>query len=493
MAKKNVVIIGAGTAGLVIANNLQDYFNVTILEKSKYKSYPFIFRIPMLIGLLFRKKLQKYITNTDFPLSSGRKIPFFESQVLGGASVINGCVHTIGMRSAWEEILKNYNLDYQDLERSVAKNYSNNFDVPYKINLTLAKSTLIDEVFKDTLNKLDIPCGDMNYSNEPNCGQIYNTSGKIFRTSVLSLLRSRKFSVRLNQSVEKLQFDGEGKILGVVVDNNIVSADYVILSAGVLGTNKLLLSEANKEIFKPAVFEKIGLDIQDHVNLRINVFTSERIGSFNEIEKSWIKKFNTIFSHLLCKPNLLRGTGATSGVHLDLDGDGRVDTRIQVVQFTETGRHGSDGKYFGSNPGFSLSITPINPHSKGKIKKLGDSFIIEPGYLIDRHDMVLLVKALNFCINLLKTSPLCDYVKEIVGLKEMQINPEKYIEDNIFSGHHLIGGAQNIVTSNFLVEGFENLYICDASIFSGYAASNIHSSVVLMADIFSTRFISENK
>jgi len=34
------------------------------------------------------------------------------------------------------------------------------------------------------------------------------------------------------------------------------------------------------------------------------------------------------------------------------------------------------------------------------------------------------------------------------------------------------------------------LYVCDASVFSEYAASNIHSSVVLVADIFSKRFIS---
>ena len=227
---------------------------------------------------------------------TGRKIPFFESQVLGGASVINGCVHVIGMRSAWDEILKKFNLNYQNLEKSIVKNYSNNFDVSYKINLTLAKKTFIDQVFIDALNKQGIPCGDMNYSNEPNCGQIYNTVGRIFRTSVLSLLRSRRFSIRLNASVEKLQFDEGGKIKGVVVKDNIISADYVILSAGVLGTNKLLLSEATNWAFNPKVVEKIGLDIQDHVNLRVNVFSNRKLDSFNEIEKSLTEKIKILFS-----------------------------------------------------------------------------------------------------------------------------------------------------------------------------------------------------
>ena len=61
MPKKNIVIVGGGTAGLIIANNLQNYFNVIVIEKSKYYRYAFIFKIPMLIGILFRDKSQKYI------------------------------------------------------------------------------------------------------------------------------------------------------------------------------------------------------------------------------------------------------------------------------------------------------------------------------------------------------------------------------------------------------------------------------------------------
>ena len=56
---------------------------------------------------------------------------------------------------------------------------------------------------------------------------------------------------------------------------------------------------------------------------------------------------------------MLLGTGATSGIHLDLDGDGVVDTRIHLLQFSENGRHKSDGKDFCSGSGFSLSIRPF--------------------------------------------------------------------------------------------------------------------------------------
>ena len=48
---KKVIIIGGGTAGLVIANKLQSDFDVVVIEKSKYKKYPIWYRIPLLVWL----------------------------------------------------------------------------------------------------------------------------------------------------------------------------------------------------------------------------------------------------------------------------------------------------------------------------------------------------------------------------------------------------------------------------------------------------------
>ena len=42
--KKKVVVVGGGTAGLTIANNLKDHFDVVVIEKSEY---------PMVIKAVF--------------------------------------------------------------------------------------------------------------------------------------------------------------------------------------------------------------------------------------------------------------------------------------------------------------------------------------------------------------------------------------------------------------------------------------------------------
>ena len=43
--KKTALIIGGGTAGLVIARKLQEDLNVIVIEKSKYEKYPVWYRV----------------------------------------------------------------------------------------------------------------------------------------------------------------------------------------------------------------------------------------------------------------------------------------------------------------------------------------------------------------------------------------------------------------------------------------------------------------
>jgi choline dehydrogenase-like flavoprotein len=493
---KKVVIVGGGTAGLVIANQLQDFFNVIVIEKSKYKRYPFWYKIPLFIGLLFKSKKTKYISKREHNLPNGRNIPFFDSNLLGGASVMNGCVHVLGNKIQWSAILKKFNSNYNDLLKSYGDLYSLREKDKYKISLSAACQNDIDKAFTESLNEQGVSCGDMNYSDRESCGPIFNTIKKYFRTSVLTLIEKKNFQQLLNENVESLLFNNDKEVVGVRTSLRDIHSDYVILSGGVIGTCSLLLKEKSrlKQSDNFLTNIDIGIDVQDHTNLRINVLTNKNIDSLNEISSSFLKKLNLVFKHFSGQLTLMRGTGATTAAHLDLDKNGVIDTRIQIVQFSETGRAGSDGKLFSSSkPGFSISITAINPKSKGKIDLDGDNITVDPMYLSSEDDVDLLKMALAYCMDLLKSEPLRQYVFKIEGEKEIVSNPEKYIGDNMFSGYHLIGGSHDAINSDFSVKNTKGLYVCDASIFNQYAASNIHSSVVLIADIFAKKFLSSNK
>jgi choline dehydrogenase-like flavoprotein len=493
--KKKVIIIGGGSAGLTIANNLQDYFEVIVVEKSHYKKYPIRYKPPLLIGLLFRSKKLKYMSKRDFVLQNGRHIPFFESNVFGGASVINGCVHMLGSKTRWSKILKKFDSNYDELIDSYQKIYSFDSKSKEKINLSSSFQNIIDKEFIKTLNFLGIPKGDSNYSDSESCGPIFNTIRIFFRTSVLSLIKKFSFKNYIGERVERLLFN-DSQVVGVETNLREIKSDYVIISGGVIGTCDLLLRERirlEKEGNNILRGLSLGEGVQDHTNLRVNILTNKNISSLNEISNSFYQKLILIVKHFTGKPTLMRGTGATSAVHLDLNNDGEIDTRIQVVQFSEGGRHGSSGKFFSSSqPGFSLSITTINPSSRGEITLDGSKNIVDPMFLSSQDDIELLKLSLKFCLKLIKSNPINEHVLKIENEAEIQDNPEKYIKDNIFSGHHLIGGVHEVINSNFELIGTRGLYVCDASIFNKYAASNIHSSVILIADIFSNKFIKTN-
>ena len=78
MRKKTVVIVGGGTAGLLIAENLKHEFDVVVLEKSKITKIPLLSRVPLLIGPLYRKKVLKYVSKREIVAQGNRLIPFFD-------------------------------------------------------------------------------------------------------------------------------------------------------------------------------------------------------------------------------------------------------------------------------------------------------------------------------------------------------------------------------------------------------------------------------
>ena len=492
--KKKVVIVGGGTAGIVIANRIQKYFDVIIIEKSEHLKYPIWFRVPLFIGLLLKKNNSKYISKRNLLSSHGRNIPFFESNLLGGASVINGCVHMLGSKLQWNNILKKFNANYHDLLKSYDDLYSGDLKIKNKISLKTSSQNVIDKAFIRSLEVKKIPLGNMDLSNKEACGPILNTSKFFFRSSVLSLNKKTNFKKLMDEKVEEVLFNDNNDAIGLKTDKRIINSDFVILCGGVIGTCSILLNAKHKGTSNnPLSNLKVGGNIKDHTNLRINIISNKKIDSLNEISGSFYKKLHLVLKHFSGKNTVMIGTGATSAAHLDLDGDGEIDTRIQIVQFSESGRHASGGKLFTSiKPSFSISITPMRPKSKGIIEINGDTASINPMYLSNRYDVNLLKVALKFCLKLLKSDEMSVNILKIEDEDQIVRNPEKYIIDNFYSGYHLIGGTNESINSNFSVHNTKGLYVCDASIFKEYAASNIHSSVVLVADIFAKKFINQN-
>ena len=494
MTKKKVVIVGGGTAGLIIAEKLKHKFDVTVLEKSKLKKTPLLNKIPLLIGPLYRKKNSKYIRRIEIVGTKDRNLPFFESCVLGGASVINGCVHALGSTEVWRRQLRRFSSGIDDIRTAYRKLYSENlFHLGRKIKLRLASINSLDRSFFAALSKLGIAEARLMSADNIGYGRVVNTVGLLFRSSVISILGRPSFRIVVGEEVRLIRRTDDNKYEINTTAKNYW-ADYVILSSGVIGTNRFFIEKRIIGIDNDYLrCHNAGLFIRDHPNVRVNIRSSRSFDSLNEINESPLKKFYLLAKHFLGFSTLLLGTGATSGVHLDIDGDGIVDTRIHLLQFSESGRHKSDGKEFCEGPGFSLSITPIEVRSSGKISfDKNGSPIVDPCYFREQQDLDLMKLSLQFCLNLLEYEPLREYVGEVEDYELIKYDPDAYIRKTFFSGHHLIGGCSNLIDQNFEVKENPGIFICDASVFSEFVSSNIHASVCLLAQIFSDRFVKRN-
>ena len=480
--EKKVLIVGGGTAGTVILNDLDEYFDVTVLEKNQYKELPFYYRIPLSIGLLFSRQ-NNYVKKFNFYSLDKRPIPFFQSNCLGGASVINGSVHVIGSLNIWNNLFKRFHLDFDNFFEFYDSVFSKS-NKKKRIRLKAISPDMLDEAFYKSMDVFSISRGDSEFFNQPSCGPIWNTVKIIFRSSVLDLSPDKTGAVRSSVIVDDIEIQN-GAVKGVWVGNQLIKADTVILSAGVVGTNKLLSRIAHKLISES--YKKKISGIKDHTNIRINIKSNKRIFSLNQITLPTLKKIQFFLKNRKKIFSIMRGSGASSAANIDLYGNGEVSLRVNLLRFHESGRLGSSGKLFdNSDTGFSLSLTQINPASQGCINADGD---VNPGYLSAPEDIQFLKEALNYAISLLKTPPLSDYVEEIIDLEEILNNPERYIRENFYSGYHLIGGASNLIDADFKVKGVDGLYVCDANVFDEYPSSNIHSSVVLLSKAFSKKFL----
>lgn len=478
-----VAVIGSGTAGVTIARNLSKVARVDLYEQSVAQALPILNRIPLLIGPLFRSE-NEYVKKISLKFDSNREIPFFTPAVWGGSAMINGCVHVIGNEQLLAESFRPFGYDVTDVKREVEALYTQSREKS-KINIKSAPQDELDLAFAKAAENMGLRKGK-SYWNAPNTwGAIYNTVGGFFRSTGCDLPLPENVTKHHGLAVQGIALKGQSEVMGIIVNKQLKSYDKVVICGGVIGTNRLLQQPFWREdlqAYEQSRFKSEG-KIADHTNLRVNVKTRRKVLSLNRLQVSVYQKVKMVVAAALGSRTLLQGTGATSAMHLDLDNDGVADVRLNLLRFYEDGRGGGKHRYFDSDsPGFSISITPMNPKSRGSI-----GHDVNPNYLEHSNDLDILIKALNFVIELLDCPELSCYVDEIIDLDQIKIDPQSYIRKNIYSGYHLIGGASEYLDCSLEIKNFDNLFVCDASVFETFPGSNINAAVNILASLFSKK------
>ena len=526
------VIIGAGSAGCVLANRLSaDGRNsVLLLEAGPPDRYPWI-HIPIGYAKTMFHPVYNWCFKTEpDPGMNGREIYWPRGRTLGGSSAINGLIYIRGQREDYDgwAALGNSGWSYDDvlpffrkLEHNVrGESPWHGADGPLWASDIGEKHELIEALI-GAGEELGIPENDdFNGATQEGIGYYQLTTRHGLRCSTATAyLRPARARPNLRVDTEahatRILFDGR-KATGVVYrqagrDVSVTARREVILSAGALQSPQLLQLSG---IGPPTLLQGFGIpvvhglagvgeNLQDHLQARV-IFRCTKPITTNDILSSPWRKLAMGLEFAVARRGPMAVGINQGGIFARTDPAlARPDVQFHVATLSSD-MAGSKVHEFS---GFTMSVCQLQPESRGHVRlKSPDPLAapaMQPNYLSTEKDRATLVAGIRLARALAATRALSPYVAG-----EYRPGPEatsgdallefaKNTAGTIFhpSGTCKMGPASDplaVVDHDLAVHGLAGIRVVDCSIMPTLVSGNTNAPVVMIAEKIADRILSES-
>jgi choline dehydrogenase len=520
------VIVGAGTAGCVLANRLSADANVTVcvLEAGPRDWHPYIHIPAGFIKLFHQPGLNWLYTQEPSEWTGGRRILAPRGKTLGGSSSINGHIYNRGQRNDYNGWAQrgNRNWGYADvlpyfkqLERRIGDG-----DETFRGREGGLTVTDIDyhhplsEAFIAGAISQGIP-RNPDYNGESQLGINY-AQRAIYRGRRMSAARAFLHPVmeRSNLTVfTKVHATGlilEGKrAAGVRYRKGgrngplteVRVRREVILSGGTFNSPQLLQLSGigepeflkSKGIAVAHALPGVGENLRDHYAPRVSVRV-KNTDTINERSRG-LRLAAEIAKWCVGGASIL-GLSPTQVYCFWKSDDALEASDIQLTFTPASYREGMQGQ-LETEPGMTSAPWQQRPESKGYVRlKSADPFEqpeIQPNYLTEETDRRILVAAMRLARRLLKSDALKPYY-----------DYEDFPGDKVQSDDELLSAAKqrgtttfhpmgtcrmgpdndptSVVDDELRVRGLEGLRVVDASIMPMMLSANLNAGVMMIAD-----------
>jgi choline dehydrogenase len=527
MDEFDYIVVGAGTAGCVLANRLSaDGGNRVLLLEAGGSDRTLWIQLPIGYGRTFFDKRINWMYDTEaVPGLGGRPSYWPRGKVIGGSGSINAMVHVRGQRGdfddwaaagnpgwAWDDVLPWF-IQSEDHDHGASAWHGSGG--PQHVTDISAVAHPLCQRFIASGERLGFPFSrDFNGAQPEGVGIYHINTRKGWRASTANAylhpaLKRGNLDLRTTAHVTRVLWAGqrasgvEYRLGGAL--HSARARREVILAGGAINSPQLLQLSgigdaallAGLGIVPLVDAPAVGNNLQDH--LAVSYFYKSAVPTLNDELRPFFGKVRATLRYLFDRGGPLSMSVNQGGGFVRSRADSqRADMQLYFSPVSYIRSSLAERKLLNPDdfPAFLMSFNDCRPTSRGRLQlRSSDPFVhpvIQPNYLSTARDVDQARIGMRLLRALVATSPLADIVvDELVPGRQVDgdaalLDDFRARADTVYhpTSTCIMGPdpATAVVDARLRVHGVTGLRVADASIFPNITSGNTNAPTVMVAE-----------